>query len=103
MKYILLISLFIFGCSPSSQFTTKQVIRLPADFNIRIIGLENENVFEENREHVGGTAVFWKNPCEITVTKPRYPNDKKAFCTVGHEVWHCLTGHFHKGYEVSCD
>lgn len=36
-------------------------------------------------------------PCEVHVLRPKDADDYAFFYALGHEVYHCFYGHYHKG------
>lgn len=70
---------------------------LPIERSIKITDFTTRDWSEE-----AGTSKYWEKPCEITVPKPEHVNDNYAFCVIGHEIWHCLTGDFHHDIKTYC-
>lgn len=99
MRYLLFTLIFLGGCVTTQEFTSTQPEEkdLPLISEIKIIGFDRSTFDGDS-----GKAWHWKKPCEIIVTKPTHPEDSRAFCTIGHELWHCLTGSFHHDFEVKC-
>jgi hypothetical protein len=89
------------GCAaqPMRPFTTVQptAADMPLETSIRITGFEQSLLTGD-----AGRTAYLRKPCEMTITQPKHMNDYYAFCVLGHEVWHCLTGNFHEGEDVRC-
>jgi len=91
---LLLIALVLLGCSSPKAIHSWENMQPRIDVNIT-------EDFTELREKynikipIQGLTVFKNNKCYIYILPLLDVYDDKAMCVAGHELFHCIYGHYH--------
>ena len=97
MKYLLIMSLFLSGCSvfhekplPASEAT---------HIDLHVIWVDSAGDIPSYIGEANGAAVYYdvggQRYCTVYAFKPHSLDDFRALQTLGHEVLHCTDGKFH--------
>lgn len=103
---IIIIAVLMTGCAAfdAPKFQPNQY---NLDLQLKIIPTEDFRVLAQkyNYPDLGGLTVYkdFKGTCKIYVPMLREVRDPYRMCVLGHEVFHCILGSFHKkGEGATC-
>lgn len=92
---VILVLILLTGCTSVPKVThtwenmqPKLVVEVTEDFGPIRKKYKNKNI-------QGLTEFLRDGTCIIYIPPLRDVYDDKAMCIAGHELWHCLVGHFH--------